>query len=90
MSSLAHHPLYALGVLYIVVLVLRALLSWFPIEPGSRLASLNHWLYRLTEPVVAPVRKVVPPLGIFDISYIVVLLGAMLITEEVLYRIWTV
>ena len=57
-----HHPLYTLGLIYLLILVLRAVLSWFPIQPGTALATVNHWLSVVTEPVLAPFRKVIPPL----------------------------
>lgn len=84
MSTYVHYPLYTLGVLYLLVLVGRAVLSWFPVQPGSALAGLNHWLYVLTEPVVAPFRKVIPPMGMFDISYLVAMLVVWLVTTYVL------
>ena len=87
MSTYAHHPLYALGVLYLLVLVGRAVLSWFPVQPGSALSGLNHWLYVLTEPIVAPFRKVIPPMGMFDISYLVAMLVVWLVTTYVLWLV---
>jgi YggT family protein len=87
MSSYLTHPLYTLGVLYLLVLVFRAVLSWFPVGPRSALRTVNHWLYLLTEPVVAPFRKVIPPVGIFDISYMIACLVVYLLTVEVFARI---
>ena len=87
MSYYLTHPLYTLGVLYLLVLIFRAVLSWFPVRPGSPLATVSHWLYVLTEPVVGPFRKVIPPLGIFDISYMIACLAVYLLTEEVFARI---
>ena len=65
------------------VLFPRALLSWFPVSPGSVLANVNQVLYRLTEPVLSPVRRILPPLragnmGI-DLSFLVVFFGIQLI-----------
>jgi YggT family protein len=85
--TFVHHPLYALGCLYLIVLVLRAVLSWFPVEPGSGLSKLNHWLYVLTEPVVAPLRKVIPPAGMLDVSFFIVFVLIYLLTQFVLYRV---
>jgi YggT family protein len=58
--------------IYIVVLAGRAVLSWFPVRGGTFLASLNTLLFELTEPVLRPVRKVIPPVGMFDTSFIIV------------------
>jgi YggT family protein len=82
-----HHPLYTLGLIYLLILVLRAVLSWFPIQPGTGLATVNHWLSVVTEPVLAPFRKVIPPVGVFDISYMVALLVVWVLTTYVFYLV---
>jgi YggT family protein len=58
--------------LYIVILGARAVLSWFPVRPGTFLAGVNSLLYELTEPVLRPVRRVIPPAGMFDLSFMIV------------------
>lgn len=61
-----------LGV-YLVVLFARAMTSWFPPpRPGTPSAGIVQILRDLTEPVVAPARRVIPPAGMFDISFMVV------------------
>jgi YggT family protein len=57
---------------YLVILAGRAVLSWFPVRQGTFLASLSSLLIDLTEPVLRPVRKVIPPAGMLDTSFIVV------------------
>ena len=46
------------------------------VVPGARAArswpSINTLLFDLTEPVLRPVRRVIPPAGMFDLSFIVV------------------
>jgi YggT family protein len=65
------------------VLFPRALLSWFPVSPGSWLIPINRLLYRLSEPVLAPVRRVIPPARMggmgLDLSFIVVFLGIQVV-----------
>ena len=61
--------------IYLLILIARAILSWFPIRHDGGLASFLHVLMQLTEPVLAPVRRVIPPAGMFDLSFIVVLVG---------------
>jgi YggT family protein len=60
--------------LYIYILVGRAILSFFPIGPESALAPILRILLQLTEPVLAPLRRVIPPLGMFDLSFLVLIL----------------
>lgn len=54
----------------------RALLSWF--DPGMK-TPVGRFLRDITEPIIAPIRQVVPSLGMFDISPIIALLLIRLI-----------
>lgn len=65
--------------LYIVILGARAVLSWFPVRPGTFLAGVNSLLYELTEPVLRPVRRVIPPAGMFDLSFMIVFFVLVLV-----------
>ncbi len=58
---------------YLLILLARAIMSWFPVRPGTGLASFLGVLMQLTEPVLAPVRRIIPPAGMFDLSFLVVL-----------------
>ena len=53
------------------ILVIRALLSWF----SQGRSPVEYVMYQLTEPVLAPVRRILPPLGGLDLSVLVVLIG---------------
>jgi YggT family protein len=61
----------ALVTAYMIVLAGRAILSWFPIRPGTPGASIYGVLHDLTEPVLAPMRRVIPPAGMFDLSFLI-------------------
>lgn len=52
-------------------IVARALLSWFNLGPGHPLVRV---LYDLTEPILAPLRRVVPTIGMIDITPIAAIL----------------
>ena len=56
--------------LYTLILVVRAVLSWFPIRPDSGLVPVIRALDRVIDPVLQPLRRVIPPAGMFDLSYI--------------------
>ena len=56
--------------LYTLVLVVRAVLSWFPIRPDSGLIPVIRALDTVIDPVLRPLRRVIPPAGMFDLSYI--------------------
>ena len=63
--------LCALITAYLIVLGARAIMSWFPIRPGTPAASIYGILHDLTEPVLAPLRRIIPPAGMFDLSFLV-------------------
>ena len=71
--------------LYLIVIFVRVLMSWFPVTPGTGLASAYSVLFSITEPVLGPVRRAIPPLRVgmaaIDLSVIIVLIGG-----EILYR----
>jgi YggT family protein len=69
--------------LYLIVLFARAVLSWFPLSPSSPLAPVASFLYTITEPVLAPLRRVIPPMGGFDISFIVVFFAIEIINSRI-------
>jgi YggT family protein len=63
-----------------------ALLSWFRISPYSTLGKVQVFLYRATEPVLRPVRRVIRPMGGLDISFMVVILVAQFVLVPILLR----
>ncbi len=65
--------------LYIYILIASAVFSWlyaFNVINSSNqfVNSVGHFLYNVTEPVLRPIRRILPDLGGIDISPIVVLL----------------
>jgi YggT family protein len=73
--------------LFTLVLFARMLLSWFPMPDDGILAQVNRALFAITEPVLAPVRSVVPPVRTgamaFDLSPIIVFVGIILVSAWV-------
>jgi YggT family protein len=62
--------------LYILVLFVRIIMSWFPLNPWSRGARMVNVLVKVTDPVLVPVRKLLPPMHLggmaIDLSPIIV------------------
>ena len=55
-----------------VAIILRAVLSWFP---GSRsLAPVTGLLATVTDPLLTPIRRRLPPFGGFDLSPLLAIL----------------
>lgn len=65
----------ALLQLAVLLLIVRAILSWIPIRYDSPIRPLADLVHRITEPVLGPVRRVIPPMGGLDVSTLVVLLA---------------
>jgi YggT family protein len=64
-------PVIALFIyLYSFVILARVLMSWVNVDPYSPVARI---IYDLTEPVLAPVRNLLPPAGGMDFSPIIVM-----------------
>ncbi len=51
-----------------IALIVRVISSWLPISPYS---PWIRWSFRLTDPILAPLRQVVPNLGMIDITPII-------------------
>ena len=66
--------LCALITTYLIILFARAIISWIPPAPGM-LATISRVLYDITEPVLAPLRRVIPPAGVIDLSFLVLIIG---------------
>lgn len=68
--SLIGYLLFGLLALLSLLIIMRIIFSW----GASSTNRVLRFLIRMTEPVLAPFRRIIPPLGMFDISPIVVLL----------------
>ncbi|MBU0478242.1 YggT family protein [bacterium] len=62
------------------IIIIRALISWVNPDPYN---SIVQFLYRVTEPILMPIRKILPAMGGFDLSPIVALIGIMFIRSFV-------
>ena len=65
--------------LYVYVLIASAVMSWLVafnvVNPRNQFVSMvGEFLYRITEPVLRPIRNVMPNLGGIDISPIIVII----------------
>lgn len=82
------NPLCAVAYLYLVAIFGRIILSWFPIESGTAIASVFSFLFAITEPVLGPLRRVLPPVGVggmgLDLSPIIVIFALQLLVIPIL------
>jgi YggT family protein len=61
--------------LYILIMIVYAVLSWVPSLRGR----WSDYVAMLVEPVLIPVRRVIPPLGGLDLSFLVVIIVIQLV-----------
>ncbi len=79
--------------LYVWVLIASAILSWLlafnVVNPYNKVVhSVGEVIYRITEPVLAPIRNVLPSLGGLDLSPVVVILVIFFIQRVITYYIY--
>jgi YggT family protein len=60
MTAVGTILIYALE-LYILLIVVRAILSWFPLRSGTASYRVYSWVYDATEPYLQLFRRVLPP-----------------------------
>jgi YggT family protein len=78
--------------LYVYLLIASAILSWLiafnVVNTRNQFVSaVAEFLYRITEPVLRPIRSIMPDLGGLDISPIIVILIIILIQRIIDYEI---
>lgn len=69
--------------IYSWILLARAILSWIPnIDPYNPAVRI---LYQITEPVLQPIRALVPPLGgVMDISMLIAFFAIYLLRQLII------
>lgn len=67
--------------LFSLAIVARTLLSWFNVNPYHPIVV---FLDRVTEPILASIRRIIPPIGMMDISPIVALILLQVIRQVLL------
>src|SRR6202051_3165242 len=79
--------------LYVWLLIASAILSWLiafnVVNTRNQFVSaVAEFLYRITEPVLAPIRSFLPSFGGLDISPIILILIIMFIQKVIVYYIY--
>ena len=69
--------------LYVLVILARVIFSWVRVQPGTTVASIYSVVFNLTEPVLGPLRRAIPPvrmgMAAVDLSPIIVIVVVSLI-----------
>jgi YggT family protein len=63
-----------------IVIIARALISWIPniINPRGPIAE---FLYTVTEPILGPLRRVIPRMGMMDLTPMIAILLIQLVAR---------
>ena len=64
---------------YQLILILRALTSWFRVDPYNN--PFVQMLYAITEPLLAPLRNIIPPIAMMDLSPMILFLLLMVLRQ---------
>jgi len=78
--------------LYVWLLIASAILSWLVAfnvvnTRNPLVAGIAEFLYRITEPLLAPIRTILPNLGGLDISPIILILLIYLVQKLIVYNV---
>lgn len=77
---------------FIWILIANAVMSWLVafnvIDPNNSIVrQIGYFLWRITEPVLAPVRKILPSMGGIDLSPILVIIVLYFVRNLILVDI---
>ena len=71
--------------LFLLCLLGRMVLSWFPSSGSGAIDTVRSVLYRITEPVLAPVRSLMPPVRLggmgLDLSVTIVFFVIIIVLQ---------
>ncbi len=58
---------YGVGFI-ILAMIVRAFASWFRLDERY---AIIRFLARITDPFIEPIRRIIPPIGMFDMAFII-------------------
>jgi YggT family protein len=79
------HIAYLIVEIYLYIVIARVVVSWFPIGPDSPFRPVVRVLGAVTDPVLTPLRRVLPPLRVggmgIDLSPIILLVALTIVLQ---------
>lgn len=73
--------------IYLLLIFVRIVLSWFPIDPDGPVATIHGFLHLVTEPLLGPLRRIIPSVRLgsmaLDLSPIIVIIGIQILTGQI-------
>jgi uncharacterized protein YggT (Ycf19 family) len=80
----AEQFVFSLYIVYSLLIILYVLMSWLQLPYNIWVGRLRGFLHDTVEPVLRPLRAVLPSLGGFDLSPLVALFGLSVIERIVI------
>ena len=72
--------------IYLLIMIVYAVVSWIPSLRGR----WTDYVAMLVDPVVAPVRRIIPPIGGFDLSFLVVMIFLQVVSNWMAQSLCTI
>lgn len=78
---------------YTWIIIAAAIFSWLyafnVVNPRNQVVGMiGNMLYQMTEPLLRPIRRVMPSLGGLDLSPLALLLGIVLVQRLIIYYVY--
>ena len=54
-----------------ILILIRVILSWFSPQPNNIITNI---IYQITEPILTPLRRIIPRVGMFDLTPMVAII----------------
>ncbi len=64
-----------------LAILVRVILSWLNVNPYNPFVS---FIYQVTDPIIEPLRRIIPPLGMIDVTPIIAMVLLSLIQQVLL------
>ena len=79
MTCSLYNALHTIIAVYVVIMLIYAVVSWVPSLRGR----WTDFLAMLVEPVLMPVRRIIPPVGGLDLSFLVIIVLLQVVNSSV-------
>jgi YggT family protein len=70
-----------------IAIFARVLLSWVKVDPYHPAVQV---LYQITDPIIEPLRRVIPPIGMIDISPMVAMVLLEIVRSVVMSLLYSI
>ncbi len=64
------------GMVFSIAIFARVIVSWFPTSGNNPIVV---FIYTVTEPILAPIRRIIPRMGTFDLTPMIALILIIII-----------